>query len=185
MAFRVLRTYHQRTSELPSVKLFPKKYRPILTKLRNSRKSLDSATEAVRDSVARIWDLLGPDEKQLLHDSRRLLEELAARLQDKDRTLVSSFHPDTRLKSDKPGKWEILIKDYAYELDSLNVAAPAHAVWEELESLLLTEFPDLAGKARYAIIAHLVAAGGLGWAEPTTIKKHLAIRSSKNKVAEF
>lgn len=174
-AYALLEEGDRLAKEQWEVRKVSKKMRAIITQTRNAQKTLQSLTKSIQELEQRLTSTLSWQSLECLRDACRSLEDCHMRLQQTEEDAGSSLHPSENQKY-RQSQWELLTKDFDYELATLRQKAPDQWLITQLNDLLRETFsrtrkrvPDV---TRYRVIAALCRAADLGMTiEPSAIKQ--------------
>jgi hypothetical protein len=160
--------------EQDKVRRVGREMRAVIRQVKHGQKTIRSLRKAIKGLEARLTPILGPDSLRSLQRARSNLMKCQRHLLEVEEDSGSELHP-AESEGYKKSQWELLIRDFNYDLKTLKQKAPDQWLLQELDTALEelfsraeTRVPEM---TRYRVIAALCRAGGIEGIEPSAIKQ--------------
>jgi hypothetical protein len=153
--------------------------RAIMGRYRYAQKRLKRIKRELEEFAAKYGDLMEPQIKQPVYSVLQQIETVGATLREREKVRVSWIYPKLRSKKDETSKRDalIILKDYDYDLESLNSRAADQWLWQAVyhQLGLLKGNPrrSLSDMTKFKLISAVCEAAGIYPFQPTAIKEYL------------
>jgi chromosome segregation ATPase len=172
--YALVKERYRLDSEQDQVRRVGKEMRAVIRQVKNGQKTIQSLRKAIKELEARLTPILGSDSLRSLQRARSNLMKCQRHLLEVEEDSGSEIH-SAESEGYKKSQWEVLIREFNYDLDTLKQKAPDQwlvrkldVALEELFSQAETHVPEM---TRYRVIAALCRAGGNKMIEPSAIKQ--------------
>jgi len=164
-------------AEKPKVRQVARTARPIVGDYRYAQQRLERIKRELEEFNSKYGKLFEHQVNEHIHSALEHVDVFKCLIADREKRWISRVHTKLRKPKDVPSKWDPLLKDYEYELDSLHVRAADHWLWRVLYHRLGqfngSTSKQLSDMTRFKLISAVCEAAGIGRVEPTAIKEYL------------
>jgi hypothetical protein len=163
-------------SERVKVPQVARRMRPAIHRYRDATRRLESCARRLAEFDEKYRGLVDPRVWQKIGSAVALIEGVADELGRRRKVLVSNVHPKHRTGKDDECEWELLFKEYNYDLEKLGVKATDQWFWSNVNDALIESVKQhkagrLSAMTRVKVIAAISEAAGRGRVQPAAIKQ--------------
>jgi len=168
------RRFEAERKKVPQV---ARRMRPVIHQYLSATRRLENCARKLSEFDEKYLNLIDHQMGEKISSAIALIKAVSDELDRRRKILVSNVHPKHRRSKDEQSEWELLFKEYNYDLETLGVKATDQWLWQNVNDALLGwvqrhEVQSISAMTRFKLIAAISEAAGHGTVPATTIKQY-------------